>query len=85
MRTVVLGTAKSNGPTPKIEDAYDPKSIKHIKAGTYPKEADMVVEMDAVLEVFKKYDVQVFRPEIIQDCNQIFSRDIAFVIDDIFV
>ncbi|MEM6514695.1 MAG: arginine deiminase-related protein [Bacteroidota bacterium] len=85
LRTVVLGTAKSNGPTPKIEDAYDPKSIKHIKAGTYPKEADMVVEMDAVLEVFKKYDVQVFRPEIIQDCNQIFSRDIAFVIDDIFV
>lgn len=85
LRQVVLGTAESNGPVPKIEDCYDPKSIEHIKAGTYPKEKDMVREMNAVLEVFKKYDVEVFRPEIISDCNQIFSRDIAFVIDDFII
>ena len=30
----------------------------------------------------RKYDVTVFRPNIIEDCNQIFARDIAFVIDD---
>lgn len=82
LRAVVLGTAKSNGPTPNIEDAYDPKSLEHIKAGTYPKEEDMIKEMDAVVEVFKKYDVKVFRPEIIKDCNQVFARDIAFVIED---
>ena len=35
--------------------------------------------------VFEKYEVQVFRPEIIENYNQIFSRDIGFVIDDIFV
>jgi len=85
LRTVVLGTAKNNGPNPKIEEAYDPKSIQHLKAGTYPKEADMVKEMDAVLQVFDKYGVEVYRPEIIENCNQIFPRDIAFVIDDIFV
>ena len=85
LRAVVLGTAKSNGPTPKIEDAYDPKSLEHIKAGTYPLEADMVNEMEAVAKVFEKYDVQVYRPNIIEDCNQIFARDIAFVIDDVFV
>lgn len=85
LRAVVLGTAKSNGPTPSIEDAYDPKSLEHIKAGTYPIEADMVKEMEAVAAVFKKYDVTVFRPNIIKDCNQIFTRDIAFVIDDKFV
>ena len=85
LRAVVLGTAKSNGPTPSIEDAYDPKSLEHIKAGTYPVEADMVKEMEAVAAVFERYDVQVFRPEIIKDCNQIFTRDIAFVIDDKFV
>ena len=85
LRAVVLGTAKSNGPTPSIEDAYDPKSLEHIKAGTYPVEADMVKEMEAVAAVFEKYDVKVFRPEIIKDCNQIFTRDIAFVIDDKFV
>ncbi|MGB1307783.1 MAG: dimethylarginine dimethylaminohydrolase family protein [Oceanihabitans sp.] len=82
LRAVVLGTAISNGPTPTIDEAYDPKSIEHIKAGTYPVEADMVKEMEAVDAVFKKYDIQVFRPEIIADYNQIFARDIAFVIDD---
>lgn len=85
LRAVVLGTAVSNGPTPTVEEAYDPKSLEHIKAGTYPVEADMIKEMEAVAEVFKKYEVQVFRPELITDCNQIFTRDIAFVIDDIFV
>ncbi len=82
LRAVVLGTAESNGPVPSIEDAYDPKSRQHIAAGTYPVEADMVKEMTAVAEVFKKYDVEVFRPEVIKDYNQIFSRDIAFVIED---
>lgn len=82
LRAVVLGTAKSNGPDPLPEEAYDPKSLEHILAGTYPKEADMIKEMDAVCRVFKKYDIKVFRPEVIPNVNQIFSRDIALVIDD---
>ena len=34
--SVILGTAVSNGPIPKIEDCYDPKSKEHILNGTYP-------------------------------------------------
>jgi N-dimethylarginine dimethylaminohydrolase len=82
LRSVILGTAKSTGPAPKVEDCYDPKSIEHVLAGKYPKEEDMILEMEAVAEVFKKYNVEVFRPSILQDYNQIFSRDIAFVIED---
>ena len=85
LKVVILGTAESNGPVPSIEDAYDPKSLEHIKAGTYPTEGDMVVEMDAVAKVFEKYDVKVYRPKVIKDCNQIFTRDIGFVIDDVFI
>ncbi|MGJ5643463.1 dimethylarginine dimethylaminohydrolase family protein [Formosa sp. S-31] len=85
LRAVVLGTATSNGPIPAVHEAYDPKSIEHIKAGTYPSEEDMVKEMDAIAKVFEKYNVQVFRPKIIPDYNQIFARDIAFVIDDCFI
>jgi len=85
LRAVILGTATSNGPTPTESEAYDPKSLEHIKAGTYPVEADMVKEMDALEKVFEKYDVKVYRPEIIENYNQIFSRDIGFVIDDIFI
>ncbi|SIS84442.1 N-Dimethylarginine dimethylaminohydrolase [Zobellia uliginosa] len=82
LKVLVLGTAKSCGPTPKPEEAYDPKSLEHIKAGTYPVESDMVAEMEALAKVFEKYGVQVYRPEVLQDCNQIFSRDIAFVIEN---
>ena len=85
LRVVVLGTAEKNGPTPEVENCYDPKSIEHILAGTYPKEVDMVREMEAVVKIFEKYEVKVYRPEVIKDCNQIFSRDIAFVIDDIMI
>lgn len=85
LRSVILGTAINNGGVPNIEDCYDPKSIEHIKAGTYPKEEDMIQEMEGLLEVFKKYDIKVYRPEVIENCNQIFSRDIAFVIEDIFI
>ncbi|MBT8318671.1 MAG: amidinotransferase [Gramella sp.] len=85
LKAVVLGTAESIGPIPTLEEAYDPKSKEHIKAGTYPKEEDMVKEMDAVAAVLKKYDVEVFRPKIIDDYNQIFTRDIAFVIEDKFI
>jgi N-dimethylarginine dimethylaminohydrolase len=82
LRAVILGTAKNSGPNPTIEEAYDPKSREHIIAGTYPKEEDMIREMNAVCEVFKKYDVKVFRPEVIENYNQIFARDIALVIED---
>ncbi|MFH6768116.1 arginine deiminase family protein [Gaetbulibacter aquiaggeris] len=82
LKAVVLGIAKSNGPVPKIEECYDPKSIEHVKAGTYPKEEDMILEMDAFAAILEKYGVKVYRPEVIKDCNQIFSRDIAFVIED---
>ncbi len=82
LKAVLLGTAESCGPVPSPEAAYDPKSLEHILAGTYPLEADMVREMDAFEKVLRKHGVEVYRPEVLQDCNQIFSRDIAFVIGD---
>lgn len=82
LRAVVLGIAKSSGPIPTPEQAYDPKSLEHILAGTYPKEEDMIREMDVVCKVFEKYDVKVYRPEVIENVNQIFARDIALVIED---
>lgn len=85
LRAVVLGSASSNGPTPKAEEAYDPKSLEHILAGTYPKEADMVLEMEAFRSVLEKYGVTVYRPQLIENYNQIFVRDIGFVIGDVFV
>jgi N-dimethylarginine dimethylaminohydrolase len=85
LRAVILGTAKGVGDVPNLDDAYDPKSKEHIAAGTYPKEADMVREMEAFAKVLEKHGVKVYRPEIIEDYNQIFSRDIGFVIENKFI
>lgn len=85
LKAVILGSAKGIGEEPDLEDAYDPKSKMHIAAGTFPIEKDMVLEMDAFEAVLKKHGVQVYRPEVIENYNQIFSRDIGFVIEDKFI
>ena len=82
LKTVVLGIAKDFGGTPKMEDCYDPKSREHIKNGNFPVEESLVNELNQFLKVFKKYSVDVLRPDNIKKLNQVFSRDIAFVIDD---
>jgi N-dimethylarginine dimethylaminohydrolase len=85
LKAVIVGRATSNGPTPSIDEAYDPKSIEHLKAGTYPIEADMIREIEGLAEKLKSLGVEVYRPELIENYNQIFSRDIGFVVDDTFV
>lgn len=85
LKTVILGRADSNGPTPRPEEAYDPKSLEHINEGTYPLEQDMVTEMSAFEAILKKHQVEVLRPRLIPNLNQIFTRDIGFVIDDKFI
>lgn len=85
LSAVILGIANSNGPTPTAEEAYDPKSLEHILAGTYPVESDMVYELSYFKDVLNRYGVEVYRPDIIENLNQIFTRDIGFVIDDLFI
>ena len=85
LKAVVLGTALSLGPTPKLEDCYDPKSREHVLNNTYPIEEDLTQEMQEFYDILKKYNVTIYRPEKIENYNQIFSRDIAFVIENKFV
>jgi len=82
LKAVVVGIADDFGGTPNMEDCYDPKSRLHVKAGTFPTNIACVKEMDALVSIFEKYDVKVFRPQNIKGLNQIFSRDISFVISD---
>ena len=55
---------------------------KNILEGTFPLEKDIVPEIEEFCSILKKYNVQVFRPKEKKGLNQIFARDIAFVIDD---
>ncbi len=80
LEAVILGTAHDMGGIPELAKTYDPKSKEHILAGTFPAEEDLIREMEEVDAVLKKHGVKVYRPESIKDLNQIFARDIAFVI-----
>jgi hypothetical protein len=51
-----FGTALSNGETPSIAEAYDPKSLEHILAGTYPVERYGGGD-GCFYEVLQKYNV----------------------------
>ena len=85
LKAVILGTALNNGAPPQLSEAYDPKSRQHIKAGTYPEEAAMVREIASVKRILEEHGVKVYQPENIADRNQIFTRDIGFVIEDKFI
>ena len=82
LKAVLVGIANDFGGTPKDEECYDPKSRAYVIAGTFPTNEVCVKEMNALVTVFEKYNVKVFRPKNIKGLNQIFSRDIAFAIED---
>lgn len=82
LKSVVLGQPNSIGGIPRLEESYDAKSYNSIQKNIYPKEVDIVSEMTAFEEVLLKHNVKVYRPEVIEDYNQVFARDVAFVIDD---
>ena len=82
LKSVVLGQPVSMGADPTLEESYDAKSYHTIQQGVYPKEEDIINEMTEFEKVLKKYDVEVIRPDIIKDYNQVFARDVAFVIED---
>lgn len=82
LKSVVLGQPLSMGAMPTLEESYDAKSYHSIENNIYPTEQDIVFEMTEFEKILKKYDIEVFRPKIIQDYNQVFARDVAFVIED---
>ena len=82
LRTVVLGLPDSLGSVPSLSETYDAKSYEAVSLGVYPTEEDVRQEMNSVLEVLHRYDVEVLRPSPLQDYNQVFARDVAFAIDD---
>ena len=82
LREVILGLPYSNGPVPSLDETFDSKSYESVKNGVYPSEAAIIREMEAFEAVLKKYDVKVHRPSLVTNCNQVFSRDVGFVIDD---
>ena len=85
LKTVVVGVARDMGGIPAWEDCYDPRSAESVLNNTYPKEESCRDEMKGFIEILEELNVEVLRPESIPALNQVFARDVAFVIEDQFV
>ena len=84
IKTVLLGIANDIGDPPSQFDTYDPRSLYHIKNNSYPSEDDLVKNVDSFCDKLLKHNVNVIRPKNIPKCNQIFTRDLGFVVSNIF-
>lgn len=82
LETVVLGQPHSMGKTPNLEETYDAKSYENVTNNSYPQEDDIIYEMTCFEKILKDHKVKVLRPRILKDCNQVFARDVAFVIEN---
>ena len=84
LKTVILGIAGDIGEHPSIIDTYDPRSLYHVKNNTFPTEMSLVKNVESFYDKLLKHNVNIIRPKNIPNCNQIFSRDLGFVISNIF-
>lgn len=82
LKAVVLGNPHSMGAKPELNETFDAKSFYSVLNDDYPTQQAVIAEMQAFENVLKKHGVQIFRPYEIENYNQIYARDIAFVIDE---
>lgn len=84
LEAVMMGIGAGMGPAPALNETYDPLSLRHVQAGTYPTEEAVKEELDAFAETLEQRGVRVLRPDAL-GINQVFTRDIGMVIDDLFI
>ncbi len=85
LRKVVLGLATDFGGVPPLAEVNDPKSKEHILNGSFPTQKKVLQQMSSLKKAIQKYDVEILEPDNIKGLNQIFARDIGFVLEEIFV
>ena len=83
LKKVVLGIAHNLGEVPLPGDCIDPKTKHYLNNGEYPLENNCITEIENFNNILIDNGISVIRPKPIADLNQIFTRDIAFVIDNI--
>lgn len=85
LKTVVVGLGSSPGRVPTLSEAYDAKSYHSLINGDYPTDEALEREVEGLATALRAQGIEVLRPESIEDCNQIFARDVAFVIENTLI
>jgi len=84
LKKVVLGLGNDSGGVPKINEVYDPHSKKNVLEKNYPNENDIISNLNDFKNILLNHKVNVIEPFNICSTNQVFTRDIGFVISDYF-
>jgi hypothetical protein len=74
LRSVVLGQPNSLGPVPTLEESYDAKSYYSIEHNIYPKEEDIINEMNAFEAVSKSMMLKYFAQVSLKIIIRFFKR-----------
>jgi N-dimethylarginine dimethylaminohydrolase len=82
LHSVVLGKAEDRQ---KVPHQNNPKIVEAVKLGTVPTEEGLCADIRTFEKVLTDHGVTVYRPNNISGQDQIFTRDIGFVIGDTFV
>ena len=82
---VVVGLASRMGGVPDLEECYDARSYESVKSGMFPKEEECSSQLDSLIAVLKKNGVKVLYPSMLSSFNQVFTIDIAFVIENQYI
>jgi len=80
LEAVVLGIGVDQG----APFAINPLMKLHLEQNTYPTEEDTCKEIASFHKILSENNIEIFRPENVSGVEQIFTRDIGFVVDDKF-
>lgn len=82
LKKVVLGTHLGFETVDDLLQCYDPVSKHFVSKGEYPQAHQVESAFEEIESVFRKYGVEVYRPQPKEISNYVFSRDVTFVIED---
>lgn len=85
LTSIIVGSALDSGNPPCEEECYDPTTLSTVKKGIYPNQDLLKQQIDSLVKTLELLNVKVCRPKNLPQVDQIFTRDVGFVIQDVLV
>ena len=84
LKEVLIGNSYNFKSPFNFRELYDPTSLLNYLKGKYPNKSQLQSQLSELKKILIKHEVKVHELDT-EDTNQIFARDLGFVIDDNFI
>ena len=84
LKEVLIGNSYNFKSPLNFRDLYDPTSLLNYLKGKYPNKSQLQIQLSELKKILIKHEVKVHELDT-EDTNQIFARDLGFIIDDNFI